>query len=307
MKDTKLKAVMLFECIRSAIKDWRIVCSGQNKNAEILQIAHRLEKGLTIANPRPLWGWEKAERLKELILNNYSTEAQIGKAVLYAFVKRKEQSDNEQDKVKSRQFMCDGLTSSAKGGVSKIVKQCYDQESIKSFISFFNSRHSIRTFNNSSIDETHLQHALELALKCPSACIRQPFHVYVLNGQDKRKYITQSDSINADKYLYISGDISSFTPDEFNDWHISPAIFAAYLTMTLEIFGIGSCIMRKDLVRPTIYNKTVKKVCDISDNEKLILEIAIGYYDNDIIVPDSQRKGVNDIVTFININNLTNP
>ena len=44
----------------------------------------------------------------------------------------------------------------------------------------------------------------------------------------------------------------------------------------------------------TPYNKAVRKFCKIPNNEKIILELAIGMYDETYKIPISNRKSVDD-------------
>ena len=55
--------------ITSFFHQYFIVKKGQKEEFEILQIAHRIEKGLLQKNPKPRWGWEKIERLQYLMSN----------------------------------------------------------------------------------------------------------------------------------------------------------------------------------------------------------------------------------------------
>ena len=51
----------------------KIQRGGQSEIYEIMQLAHRLEKGLINQNPKPMWGWEKAERLCVLLSSNQNS------------------------------------------------------------------------------------------------------------------------------------------------------------------------------------------------------------------------------------------
>ena len=299
MTQIRLKLRILIDCILSSIRDWRLVCKGQNVNAEILQIAHRLEKGLLIVNPRDYWGWEKAKALRDLIPQSELTEGAIGRGVLYEFISEKKLSSNADERKMAETFVFPTAGNVIEGGKESLVKNQLSEKEKEQIKSFFFSRHSVRSFNDKPVSTDLLNDSIEIALRCPSACNRQPFHVYVVNRHKKEKHISNNSSIQADKYLYITGDISSFTPDEFNDWIVSPSIFIGYLVLALHLNGIGSCIIRKDLIHDSGYNKKVREYCNIPKNEKLIIEIAIGNYDSGVVVPKSQRKDINDIVTYL--------
>ena len=293
---------MLFQSVVRAIKDWKIVCKGQKEQYELLQIAHRLEKGLLIETPRPLWGWEKAERLGELIkCMDEGFFKQTGLSVLNAYLDSKEKSANKEDRDKCYRFKNKYVLDlyRDKGGTIVFKADTFSETEIVTVEKLFNTRHSIRTFADDDVSERVLLKAIDLALRCPSACNRQPFHVYVIDKETKES-IGNNEGYSGNKFIFVTGDIRAYTIGEFNDWIVSPSIFVGYLTLALHLYGIESCVIRKDLVCDTEYNKKVKSVCHIPDEEKLILELAIGYVKTDNIVPFSNRHNASEITSFIN-------
>lgn len=301
MYSSKLKLKMLIESLKSTFRDWDTVCKGQKPSAELLQLSHRLEKGLVNDNPKHLWGWDKAKRIKQLVDSHSDLEeAKIGSGVLHAFLSKKRESQDIKELQEAyRLDTSENENNSNEGGVVNIEKISLEESEKNILKLFFKSRHSIRNFNGTPVDTNLLEESIQFAMMCPSACNRQPYHVYVVEGNHKKEHISNNESINPDKVLYITGDISSYTPDEFNDWYISTSIFVGYLTLALHMNGIGSCIMRKDLVIETEYNKKVRSFCKIPTTEKLVIEIVIGNYNNGIIVPMSRRKKLQNIVTYV--------
>ena len=103
----------------------------------------------------------------------------------------------------------------------------------------------------------------------------------------------------SDKVLIITGDIRAFTTGELLDWIVSPSIFVGYLTLALHSLGVGSCVIRKDLVKQSQYNDTLKEVAGIGESERIILEMFIGYYKDAFVAPVSNRANANDIIRFV--------
>ena len=85
---------------------------------------------------------------------------------------------------------------------------------------------------------------------------------------------------------------------ELNDWIVSTSIFCGYLTLALHAVGIGSCCCRKDIIKHSNYNKNIKSLCHIPDDEQIILEILIGNYKDEFFAPVSHRRDVKDIVHY---------
>ena len=79
---------------------------GQIPKYEILQLSHRLEKGLLIDNPKPYWGWEKAYRIASLLKENEDVFSNsTGRGVLRAYIESKKKSDNSKEREKAIKFL----------------------------------------------------------------------------------------------------------------------------------------------------------------------------------------------------------
>ncbi|MBR3469124.1 MAG: nitroreductase family protein [Lachnospiraceae bacterium] len=308
----KLKhyCVKIFGFFWSGVHDVCISLCGQANPYAILQTAHRIEKGLTIENPRRLWGWNKVEKLVKMIekeLNARNTDVfavQTGASVLKAYIAQKEsQGDNgESDRARKLLNSSEQVKKLVEEvdviGGSHCVKKPVFSENDQHFLEgFFASRHSIREFEKKEIDKGLLIKAVEMALSCPSACNRQPSKVYCVDG-DKRTSLGFDNTYQADKYLIITSDMKAFTRPEYGDWVVSTSMFAAYLVLSLHAYGIGSCVLRKEMLFGNEYNSAMRKALKIPGNEKIILELAIGYYKDDNCVAYSNRRNPEDVIFF---------
>lgn len=302
MASIKFKIWALYTSVHNAVADWRVSCKGQSADYEVLQIAHRLEKGLLIPNPRKMWGWDKARKLFHLLnLTESKFAKETGKAVLSAYLDKKRSSVYNEDVEEYERFIKNTsfeIDKNNLGGTIAVEKANFNDAGLAAIKELFLSRHSAREFAPDEIEDRKLQEAVNLALRCPSACNRQPFKVYVVDADDKEKYIERSNGYSGRKFLFVTGLIDAYTLDEINDWIVSPSIFAGYLTLSLHALGIGSCVVRKDLACNTEYNKAVRKFCNIPANEKIILELAIGNYAESYVAPVSNRKSFHDCVVL---------
>lgn len=306
MSNIKFEIWSLLVSISNAIRDWRVLRKGQSTEYEILQTAHRLEKGLLIPNPRILWGWDKAKRLYTLLQNTRNAFVkETGEAVLSSYLFQKMNSSFVEDKAEYIKFVsetCFNIKQNEYGGVLKINDTKFNNEELSVIKKLFNSRHSTRTFSSVPIPMENLLEAINLALRCPSACNRQPFKVYAVPAEEKEKHIAKSSGYKGRMFLFITGKIDAFTLDEINDWIVSPSIFVGYLTLSLHAMGIGSCVVRKDLACNTQYNKAVMRFCGIPKNEKLILELAVGMYEQSYVAPVSNRMSADDCLVICSNN-----
>ena len=277
---------------------------GQKPKYDLLQLSHRLEKGLTLSDPKPLWGWDKARRIASLLkVNGDAFSNKTASAVLSAYLNAKVHSDNPEDVRLAQEFTdATGFVASefsGLGGAQNVTKESFSKEEIAVIEKMFATRHSAREFSKEPVSKELIYKAVNLAQRCPSACNRQPYKCYVIDAEKRRKKLPSFADYDADKYLIITGDIRAFVNTEINDWIVSPMIFASYLTLSLHAFGIGSCVLKKQLVSETEYNSNFRKLADLDESEVIIIEMAIGYYKDQYVAPVSLRNGAEDIVKFI--------
>lgn len=285
------KITVFFQYIGYAIKSFRLTTKGQLPKYEILQSAHRLEKGLLVTeNPKPFWGWEKAERIASLLkINNDEFSNRTGRGVLKAYIEAKKKSDNPKE-VEKAVFFEKNYPEIEKeetlGGVIHLNEVSFTENQKEVVELLFNSRHSCRDFQDKIVLKEDVEAAIALALKCPSACNRQVTNCYVYQSKELQTII-------------LTSNIRAYEVGEFNDWFISPGIFVGYLSLSLHLYGIGSCVYRKQLYGSHPYNDKMRKKCNIPDDEMIVLELRFGYYKDEFIVPVSNRHSAKDIISFI--------
>lgn len=292
--------------IKHIINTASVIKDGQTNSYAILQTAHRLEKGLCIRNPRSGWGFDKAETLADLIAAEKNkntpdqTAIQIGEAVLAAYIDAKEKLPDEKEKLDSlkQKIACNNLSvnlDAVHGGT--ILMQKKDMIQAQAVEQLFLTRHSVRDYDDTPVDNKKLERAVSLALRAPSACNRQASQIYVITGEDRKKAEADNE-YNADKYLIITGNMNAFTLSEFNDWIVSTSVFCGYLSLALHAEGIGSCIFRKNLMKKTKYTERIRKLCHIPNDEQIILEMAIGNYKPEFAVPVSFRRDAKEVLHY---------
>lgn len=303
----KSKLGIIWSCCTKICYDTKQLQKGQKASYELLQLSHRLEKGLLITPPntKPLWGWDKAYRMEKILKKNediYSSKT--AKAVLSAFLTAKSKSQFEEDRRKCMEFIEDThfefVDTANMGGIRKVERPMFTTEEIAVVEKLFRTRNSCRDYLDKPIPYEIIAHAVEMANRCPSACNRQPYKVYVVAPSKLEKKLRHKLQYKSDKVLIITGDVRAYTSGELLDWLISPSIFAGYLSLSLHSLGIGSCIIRKDLVRKSVYNDAIKAVTNMDESERIILELFVGYYKDEFVAPVSNRAGTEEMVRIIN-------
>ena len=284
------KLLVFFQVIGYCLKSFRSTTKGQLPKYEILQLSHRLEKGLLNANPKSFWGWEKASRLVSLIkINEDDFSNRTGKGVLKSYLDAKIQSCNESEREKAILFLKDYPEIEKEdtlGGTLFLNKNDVTIEEKEVIESFIKSRHSCRDYQNRIVSKDDIRAAISLALKCPSACNRQVTNCYVYQSKELQTIV-------------LTANIRAYDFGEFNDWFVSPSIFAGYLSLTLHLYGIGSCIYRKQLYGRHPYNEEMRRICNIPEDEMIVVELRFGYYKDSFKVAVSNRHSVDDVVFFV--------
>lgn len=277
---------------------------GQKTGYDLLQLSHRLEKGLLIKNPKPLWGWEKAYRMVALLKKNSDEFASTtAKAVLSAYLDSKSKSSYQEDRdcyaVFIRKTGYQSVPFENVGGTIDVAKNNFSSDELVVIEKLFNTRHSCRNFSSRHITEEDISRAVNMALRCPSACNRQPFRVYVINPSKIEQQLGGHLQYQCDRSVIVTGDVRAFNTNELLDWLVSPSIFAGYLTLAFHSLGIGSCVIRKDLVKSSDYNNAVRVITGMDESERIVLELFIGYYNDSFSAPISNRKDITNVIKFV--------
>lgn len=280
--------------------------------AELIRYTHAIEKGLSIDNPRLGFGHEKQMIMLDLInelmnsSNPYHVEtikmavSAIKRYLLYHTEHC--YSDEVIKKLESFITQYDACIVESFGGIVNLNADSisFDTNEIKKL---FEMRHSIRDFDDTPIEDDKILNALKLAQHAPSACNRQGYRAYILSDEKSKKYAKGLAGIggfekSVGRFILITGKISAYRIDEVNQYIVSASMYAAYLTLTLHLYGLGACVVQ----RPLIWDKEWEKVrveYDIPYDEQLICLLAIGNLKKNINVPQSHRLAEEVMFKFI--------
>lgn len=309
---------LFFKEIRNNIKTIKILKNPKyEKNriaGELIRNVHSIEKGLVIANPRMGFGHKKQESmLKEIeLLKNSESEyhqetIKMAVDVLNEYIKFHTEKDfSDEFILKMNEYLKNyesiNQNTSLFGGTKTISKAEMNFD-INEIEKFFNTRHSIRDFDDSEVNLKIIEKAIKLAQRAPSACNRQAVRYYVF-GKDKLENMKDwlegmggfEDSAN--KYILITAKLSSYRETEEYQYIVSSSIYAAYLSLTLHLYGLGSCFIQ----RPVVYSKKwdiLRKKWNIPEDEQIICLFAVGNLKQTYKVPISHRLENNEMINFL--------
>lgn len=164
-------------------------------------------------------------------------------------------------------------------------------------------RHSTRFFKDKKIEKQVLYNALRVGLEAPSACNRQPFEVLFIDDLELiKKAIELPMGVSTTKeeirnFAIIIGDQSYYS--EERDRHliyIDGALFAMSFLFGLESQGVSSCVVNWPDIE--IREKKFHDLFKIPNHKRGICFIALGYANEQSLIPYSEKKQPEDIIKF---------
>lgn len=311
----------LLRNLRNFVHVTRISCSGQYREerdmAFVLRYTHSIEKGLALKSPRPGFGREKISAMLAMLERYHAQGKSMDRTVFLmaldavkAYLAYHESigySDQTIDGVKAAYHRIDRFIpehADCMGGVIRIEnRKPWSDEERALFCRMVESRHSIRQFAGTEVDVETLKHAIDMASHAPSACNRQATRTYILKGSRKNavlKWLSGvggfAEEVNA--YIMITAKQSCYNLNEQYQYIVSSSIFAGYLTMALEAYNIGACVIQ----RPVLYNRRWSKIAaelGIAKDEQLILMVGCGHFAESYKVPVSHRMLSDELCSVI--------
>lgn len=273
---------------------------------EILRYTHSVEKGLSLENVRYGFGYDKIKEaflfVKKYKQNNGDMKAEpllMFRDVLNFYLSYHKKKGYSSEKLKEIENIYSELSEELNspvngyGGTYKVCKKIYSEEEKKTLYSLFENRHSVREFSKESVDEKDLKEAIRLASRCPSACNRQCYRIHIVDKNDFKLVNNWFDGVGGfaddlDKMLFITGKMSVYRPQEIHQWIVTGSIFAAYLSLSLEIFGIGCCFIQRPVIPNKQWDVVANRIGAASD-EQLVCCMGIGSVKEEYVVPISHR------------------
>lgn len=273
------------------------------KAGDLIRYTHSIEKGMSIAEPRLGFGHEKQKIMISLMeeLRNSKDGFHI-EAVMMAFSALKayvdyhtvREYDDEMIKRITKYLSTYSISFDTKeyGGVMKVDKEGMnvDREAAEKL---FVTRHSIRDFEDSEVDESVLMCAVKLAQRAPSACNRQGVRVYIINhnhADTLKKWTTGTGGFEKaiKEFILITAKQSVYDVHESYQYIVSASMYAAYLSLSLHAYGLGACVIQRGVV----FNEGWREVRDrlnIPKDEQAICILGVGNLKDSYVVPISHR------------------
>ncbi len=288
----------------------RMRMSRSNMRAVMAMNAHRLEKGLSLPEPRPGFGKATVRALLDN-MQSYKTEYGTDNAVdiacntlkAYAdFNRRHSHHDPELDRLIAA--VLDDLapsTEHTEGGAYSVTGAAILQQGARDLRAFFASRHSVRNFSPEPVSDELIRQAVEKARYTPSVCNRQSWRVHVLEQDEDKKLALECQNGNrgfghqASRVLVITSDLESFVSvgERYQGW-IDGGMFSMTLLWALHALGLGACPLNWSVDHRT--DLALRKRIPIPANETVIMMIAVGHLPEKLFIARSARLPVETIM-----------
>lgn len=276
---------------------------------------HKIEKGLSLPNPKIFFGKANLESVVNRIMNdnfvntsnNTSIDMSIG--AVNAYFDKFSSSINDDENMKnlynkiSNQCKNNFHQSLSASGIKKIEPiEAFEQSQA---ISFLATRASCRNYSDKKVDLETVRHILELAKTAPSQCNRQSVKVHYYNNYDevqsllKIQATTAAFSENISNLFVVTSDISAWMgPQQRNQLYIDGGIFSMSLLLACHTYNLGAIALNLAVTHLT--EKNIKNLGNIPDNERVIMMIAFGYKteSQDLVYAASPRFTLDEFATF---------
>ncbi|KAB8288236.1 Nitroreductase family [Bifidobacterium avesanii] len=283
-----------------------------NINTMILLLAHSLEKGMGLPNPRPGFGLQKAKRLLDLLqeyhANSTTTDTYVFTEGVSILGKYLASTENDISALIPRYQQLSKSIKQLPAGFENItdMNMIYKNLDTQQISYFISSRHSIRHYLQQPVPKETLQRVVALAEHAPSACNRQPVYVHYTTTPKIVHKINQLIPGNkgfeneVPNWALITADRDAFGHIEQLQWFVNGGIFLSYFVEALHAYHIASCIFQIPVAHPNV--PKLRQLANIPDNEVIIAAVGFGIPAKHNKVLATARKPVNEVLIEIPTN-----
>ncbi|WP_291539193.1 nitroreductase family protein [Brevundimonas sp.] len=268
-------------------------------------MTHNIEKGLSLPSPRLGFGARNIgpllRRCNEYIAL-YGVDDTIARAqgVLVAYSKFHKAADyiNYPYSAEINQLLS-VKSSDVRGGLKLLIRE--DVVNIGRAVpaAFFESRSSVRVFDQAMVADEQIISAIRVAQKAPSVCNRQSGFVYVIK---ERADIDAALAIqagangfaeNVPTLLVITTKTKNFFGPERNQRWVDGGLFAMSLILGLHREGLATCCLNWS--KPGAVDRKLKERLRIPRDRSIIFLLAVGRYPARVSVAQSAKRPLSDM------------
>ena len=176
--------------------------------------------------------------------------------------------------------------------------------SMEELETLFRRRRSVRWFQNKSVSNEMLQEAARLAAYAPSACNRLPYKFIIANSAPLAYELaslangTPGWAHNIPCTVAVVGDLSAYFAER--DRHliyIDAALASMQFMQACDRLGLATCPINWPDIE--VNERNIRSLLNLTDSQRTVMLIAVGYADPDGLIPYSEKKSVASITEFL--------
>lgn len=170
----------------------------------------------------------------------------------------------------------------------------------RGFIDIMYGRRSVREFTPEPVSDDDIARAVQIAMQAPSVCNRQGARVHQFEDPRVIKSVLDiqggfSGYKMPPRLLLVTADLDAFLfAPERNQPFVDGGLFMMSLLLGLTQVGLGSCSLNTAM--GTEKETKIRNLIDIPDHEVFISFIAVGHYDEKVLVPRSKRTDMDHVL-----------
>lgn len=283
--------------------------SREADRAELTATYHILEKGLALGQPRPGFGAECRDRVL-MLLDEYCQRwgrddvIESALSALSAYCDFNERAGVPVRTIRRRLHEVRQLNEGSRqaaGGIVHCSRDALLNDAKGNFESLSRARHSLREFSELPVGNELIRRAVEMALRSPSACNRQAWHVHAFSSPQKVHAIlalqggTRGFGKQVGTVLVVTSDLRCFFGvDERHQAWVDGGLFAMSLIYALQFLGLGTCALHCCFSRAK--ESRFREITGIALVEPLIMAIAVGHLPRAFNVAVSARRPINEVL-----------
>ncbi len=275
---------------------------------------HRIEKGLVMPNRRPIFANEYVGEtvdfykkcVEQCSVEPFPPEIAWSRDVLVCYFDSVD-SDSLISKAKEAFFALE-----KKGKVAQSVPYLRGEQttpvSCDDLQLLVRQRKSVRTFLKKPVPRDLIDKALEVAVRSPSSCNRQPTHYRIYDQPELCREMSHlplgglgfADTIPV--ICALTGDLSAYSYErDRHGIYIDGCLSAMLFMLALETVGLASCPLNWAEI-DELDRKFEDKI-GIPKHERAVMFIAIGYPDPEGQVAFSEKKDLDLLRSYNRIEN----
>lgn len=304
-----------FSVLKGKIKHLEDIQNESSNIHLLIRNTHRIEKGLLMRPRRKVFALDYIEETVTAFIKiasdeNHRITAQFNwfKNVLEAYFEVVE-LDANLGALKKVFYAKVNNTKNDKA--NKLMKIPYNRnEALKPNISFNDFyklnkyRRSVRWFLDKKVPRELVEKAITAGIQAPSACNRQPFEYFIIDNPEKLKYAidlpmgTKGYQESVPMLIVVVGNLDAyFSERDRHIIYIDASLANMSIMLGLETLGLSSCAINWPDVEER--EKKMEDFLKLEKHQRPLMCMAVGYPDPEGMVAFSEKKDVNNLITYI--------